>query len=149
VLAERSKNKRETLIVESHDNATEAYSDMRKMMRSRSDLAGVYVSTSNSLPVLKALDADGELGTIPVITTDLFPELADHLRSLAVAATIDQRPRSMGRIAIRALYQYLSDGTAPPKSIELVPHLVMRSNVDLMLQSYGSAPSQDFGIPFD
>jgi LacI family transcriptional regulator len=146
-LAENSKHKREALIVESHDNATQAYSDMRKMMKSRPDLAGVYVSTANSLPVLKALEADGELGKMPIVTTDLFPDLADHLRSQAVAATIDQRPRSMGRIAIRTLYQYLSDGATPPASIELVPQLVIRSNVDLMLKYYGSAPSQDFGIP--
>jgi LacI family transcriptional regulator len=142
VLAGSSKQKREVIIVESHDDATEAYTGMQKILRKQPHLAGVYVSTSNSLPVLKALEADGELGKIPVITTDLFPDLADHLRTRAVAATIDQRPRSMGHIAIRTMYEYLSEGTEPPASIVLSPQLVIRSNVDLMLRHYDAAPSK-------
>jgi hypothetical protein len=32
------------------------------------------------------------------------------------------------------LYQFLADGTCPPPRIKVVPHVVMRSNLDLFLE---------------
>lgn len=57
-------------------------------------ISAVYVTTANSLGVLRAPHDLGLLGSTTVITTDLFPSLATHIESGAVAATIWQRPRS-------------------------------------------------------
>jgi hypothetical protein len=35
---------------------------------------------------------------------------------------------------LQALYQFLLDGTCPATRIHVVPHLVMRSNLDLFLE---------------
>jgi LacI family transcriptional regulator len=45
-----------------------------------------------------------------------------------------QRPISQGRLALQTLHQFLRDGTRPPERIHVVPHLVMRSNLDLFLE---------------
>jgi LacI family transcriptional regulator len=69
-----------------------------------------------------------------VVTTDLFPKLMPWIRQGKVAATVYQRPVSQGRIELQALYQFLVDGTCPPPRMKVVPHLVMRSNLDLFIE---------------
>ena len=68
------------------------------------------------------------------MTTDLFPELVDWIRAGKVAATVYQRPLNQGRLALQALYQFLLHGTRPPSRLRAVPYLVMRSNLDLLLE---------------
>ena len=41
------------------------------------------------------------------------------------------------RLALLALYQFLLDGTRPMARVRVVPHLVMRSNLDLFLERLG------------
>jgi LacI family transcriptional regulator len=99
------------------------------------DLKGIYVSTVNSLPVLRAAHEAGRLqGGLTVVTTDLFPELVAWIRAGKVAATVYQRPLSQGRIALQALYQYLLNGTRPASRLRVPPHVVMRSNLDVFLE---------------
>jgi LacI family transcriptional regulator len=69
-----------------------------------------------------------------VVTTDLFPALVPWIRDGLVAATLYQRPLTQGRLAVRALYAYLLDGTRPPDRLKVMPHVVMRSNLDLVLE---------------
>jgi LacI family transcriptional regulator len=120
--------------VEAHDNERQGYEQALKLMRSFPHLRGIYVSTVNSLPVLRALKEVGRMHEVTVITTDLFPELVPWIRCGAVAATVYQRPQSQGRLAVQALYRYLVEGTAPPEQIKVVPHIVMRSNLDMLLE---------------
>jgi LacI family transcriptional regulator len=125
-------------VVEAHDDAKEAYQKCREVLARSSEVAGVYVTTANSLPVLRALEDEGCLGRVTVITTDLFPALLPHLRSHRVAATIHQRPWTQGRIALQALHRFLAEGVAPPPFIGLSPHIVMRSNLRHFLDRIGS-----------
>jgi hypothetical protein len=37
-------------------------------------------------------------------------------------------------MALNAMQQYLTDGSVPPSRLKVVPHLVMRSNLDLLLE---------------
>jgi len=120
-------------IVEAHDDEREAYRGAVAVLRERADLRAVYVSTVNSLPVLHAAEHEGRLPSLAIVATDLFPELVVRFRSGAVAATVYQRPLTQGRMALDALYQFLLTGTRPPERIHIVPHLVMRSNLDLIL----------------
>ena len=130
-------------VVEAHDDAKEAYQKCREVLARSSEISGVYVATANSLPVLRALEDEGRLGQVTVITTDLFPGLLPHIRSHRVAATIHQRPWTQGRIAFQALHRFLSEGVAPPPLIGLSPHVVMRSNLKHFLHRVGSGPEQD------
>ncbi len=124
----------EVQVVEAHDDEREAFILTRDLLRARPGLSAIYVSTANSLPVLHAVEKAGRSGRLPVITTDLFPELVPLIRSGAVAATMYQRPLSQGRIAFEALYRFVIEGKCPPGSLKLVPHVVMSSNLDLILE---------------
>src|SRR5262249_47515640 len=107
------------------------------------------VSTVNSLPVLRAAEEEGRLPGLTVVTTDLFPELVERIRSGSIAATVYQRPLSQGRLALQALYQFLLNGDCPSARIHVVPHLVMRRNRDLFLESprVDLDPSREWAAP--
>jgi LacI family transcriptional regulator len=120
-------------IVEARDEE-EADRRTREVLRAYPNLKGLYVSTSNSIPILRAAQELGDLARLTVVTTDLFPELADWIRSGRVAATVYQRPVTQGRIALHSLVRYLQDGVTPPAAIRVAPHLMMRSNLDLELE---------------
>lgn len=121
-------------VVEAHDDETEAYQKCREVLASIPDAAGVYVSTANSLPVMRALEDGGRSGSLSVITTDLFPALARFIETGRVAATIYQRPWVQGQIAFQAVYKFLVKGVKPSPVINLSPHIVMRSNLKLFLE---------------
>ena len=122
-------------VVEAHDDERVGYRRALAVLDAYPDLKGIYVSTVNSMPVLRAVEHKGRAGRISIVTTDLFPALVPHIREGRVAATIYQRPLSQGRLALQALYQYLLDGTRPPTRIKVPPHVVMRSNLELLLQN--------------
>jgi LacI family transcriptional regulator len=120
--------------IEDHDIEAEAYVKCRKLFQAQPDLAGVYVTTEASMPVLNAARDEGMLDRLAVITTDLFPGLVQEIRSGAVAATIHQRPRTQGVMAFRVLHDFLVDGQTPATQLTLAPHLVMRGTLDFFLQ---------------
>jgi LacI family transcriptional regulator len=116
--------------IEAHDDEEFAYGAAQATLKERPDLAAIYVSTANSVPVLKAVEESGR-EDLTIITTDLFPELVPHIRNGRVLATIYQRPRTQGRLAFQSLRQFLLEGTCPPPRMRLAPHIVMRSNLPL------------------
>jgi LacI family transcriptional regulator len=120
--------------IEDHDTESEAYDKCRVLFLANPDLAGLYITTEASIPVIQAAKDAGMLGRLSIITTDLFPKLAEELGAGSVAATIYQRPRTQGRLAFQVLYNHLADGRTPPRAqVTLVPHLVMRGNLDYFL----------------
>ncbi len=121
-------------MVEAHDDERAGYRQALAVLDQHPHLAGLYVSTVNSMPVLKAIDRRKRAGTIAVVTTDLFPALVPRIRKGEVAATIYQRPVSQGRLALHALYRFLIEGVRPPAHIKVIPHVVMQSNLDQLLE---------------
>jgi LacI family transcriptional regulator len=134
--------------IEDHDIESEAYDKCRTLFRTQPDLAGVYVTTEASIPVLNAARDAGVLDRLTVITTDLFPALVDEIRSGAVAATIYQRPRTQGVMAFRVLHGFLIDGECPSFQVTLAPHLVMRGNLDFFLQRQSFETGSQAVSPF-
>lgn len=120
--------------VEAHDDPQEARIKSRQFLLENPGLAGIYVSTANSIPVLEAVDELGLAGKIVIITTDLFPSLATYIRSRKVAATIHQRPFEQGQIAFKSLYRFLVEGHCPSPNIKLAPEIVIKSNLDIYLE---------------
>jgi len=121
-------------VIEDHDIESEAYRKSRELFERHPDLAGIYVTTEASIPVLNAARDAQKLDQITFITTDLFPALVPEIRSGSVAATIYQRPRTQGRMAFRVLHEFLVEGECPSFQVTLAPHLVMRGNLDFFLQ---------------
>lgn len=127
--------------VEDHDVEKEAYRKCRKLFEEHPDLAGMYITTEASIPALRAACDAKILDQLTIITTDLFPDLVPYIRSGAVVATIYQRPRAQGQMALRLLHEFLSEGGRRSNQVSLAPHLVMRGNLDFFLsrQSLESA----------
>lgn len=117
--------------IETHESAKSAYENAVKLLEAQKNLAGVYISTANSLPVLQAIKELRKPGSIQVIATDLYPELASLIESGYVAASLYQRPFTQGRMAFELLHNYLSSGEEPKKVTRLAPHIVLRSNLSL------------------
>jgi len=126
-------------IVQAHDDPDEAYRSVCECLSTVRDLQSVYVSTANSLRVLRALKEARRLHELSVIVTDLFPELIPYLREGSILGTVYQRPQTQGRMAFRALYEFLVDGKCPPPRLRLAPHLVSRSNIALYLEILSSS----------
>ena len=120
--------------IEDHGIEIEAYSKSRKLFEEYPNLAGVYVTTEASIPVLKAARDTNLLPGLTFITTDLFPDLVPQIRSGAVAATIYQRPRAQGEMAFRMLHRFLVERGSSSDQLALAPHLVMRGNLDFFLR---------------
>jgi len=78
--------------IEDHDIESEAYDKCRTLFVAHPDLAGIYVTTEASMPVVEAAKDAQLLDRLTIIATDLFPALVDQIRGSKVAATIYQRP---------------------------------------------------------
>jgi LacI family transcriptional regulator len=122
-------------VVEAHDDKREAFVRTQQLLQKVRGVTSIYVSTSNSLPVIRAVQQAERLGKVDIVTTDFFPELEPLIRSGAVAATMYQRPLSQGRIAFEALYRFVVEGKCPPASFKLIPHVAMSSNLDRILEN--------------
>src|SRR4029453_935814 len=58
-------------VVESHDHEPEAYEKCRKLLASTTDIAGVYVTTANSIPGMRAVEGGGLGCAVTVIPPGL------------------------------------------------------------------------------
>jgi LacI family transcriptional regulator len=117
-----------------HEDETEAYDQGRRLLKDHPDLNGLYISTANSLPVLQGLEDDGHLNNLTIITTDLFPRLIPHIENGNVIATLYQRPRAQGQLALRMLHDFLVEGRCPAHQVRFAPHLIMKSNLSFFLR---------------
>ncbi len=134
--------------VEDHDVDKEAYRKCRRLFEQHPELTGVYVTTEASIPVLKAACDAKLLDRLTIITTDLFPDLVPFIRSGAVVATIYQRPRAQGQMALRMLHEFLAEGGGRRSNqVALAPHLVMRGNLDFFLQRQLQESKKDKAQP--
>jgi LacI family transcriptional regulator len=125
--------------IEDHDVESEAYDKCRKLFASHPDLAGIYITTEASMPVVQAARDAQILDRLTIIATDLFPALIEQIRGGKVAAAIYQRPHTQGRLAFRVLQEFLVYGRCPAFRITLAPHLIMLGNLDFFLQKQASA----------
>src|ERR1700721_1486246 len=118
-------------VVESHESAQEALRQTRNLLKRNPEVAGIYVSTANSLPVLRVLEEQHLLGKVEVLCTDLFPELIPLLEGGLILATLYQRPFAQGKTAFEILLRYLGERGRPGRGRRLAPHTIFRSNLPL------------------
>ena len=69
------------VVVETHESPEDAYRQTLAFLRGKTRPDALYISTANSLPVLRALEEHKLLGRVQVVTTDLFHELIPILES--------------------------------------------------------------------
>ncbi len=78
-------------VVEAHDDEREDIGERWSCCAGISGSRG-YVSTVNSLPVVRAVEREDRLRDVTLVTTDLFAELVASIRAGKVIATVYQRP---------------------------------------------------------
>lgn len=120
-------------VVESHESPEDAYRQSMTLLKAKARPDAIYISTANSLPVLRALEELRLLGRVQVIATDLFPELVPLVESGKVLATLYQRPEAQGKTAFESLIAHLTDKTKPVKVHRFAPHIILRSNLPLFI----------------
>ena len=118
-------------VVESHESADDAYRQSIALLKSKTRPDAIYISTANSLPVLRALEELRLLGLVQVIATDLYPELVPLLESGRVLATLYQRPEAQGKTALETLIAHLTDKNKTVRVHRFAPHIILRSNLSL------------------
>jgi LacI family transcriptional regulator len=133
--------------IESHEQPKAAYHQAAALLSRKPYPLGIYISTANSIPVLRALEEKNLLGKVQVIATDLFPELVPYIESGKILATLYQRPFAQGKTALELLLRYLLDGVTPEPCTRLAPHIILRSN--LALFAYYLAESGDSAISIE
>jgi LacI family transcriptional regulator len=121
-------------VVRTPDDEREAQRQARAVLLAHPELKGLYISSGDSLSVVRAAEQARRLAGLSVVTTDLSPGIVDWIRAGTVAATVDRRPLTQGHVAIRLLYQFLQHRQPPPAAQRVVPEVVMGSNLDLVLE---------------
>jgi LacI family transcriptional regulator len=99
----------------------------KKMLIEHDDIAGIFVSTANSVPVCEQIAASGQ--PIQIVAMDVFDEVEAYLRRGVISALLYQQPRDQGYIALWNMVKFL-DGYTEPKDVIIQPQVVMRSNID-------------------
>ena len=114
-------------VIEGREHEEQTYKKVLRLLNSEQTLAGIYVTTVNSLPVCRALKETGSAGRVKLVTTDLFPEMIPFFQDRTITASIYQQPYEQGRKAVRLLVDYLAAQAPIPESSTLSPSIVMAS----------------------
>lgn len=118
-------------VLEAHESEQESYRKTCRLLARHKQLAGIYVSTVNCLPVCRAVRENRRGGETRLITTDLFPQMVPHLKRGTILASIYQDPFLQGQTAVRMLVDHLLHGAAIPRTHYLNPGVVLQTNLHL------------------
>lgn len=127
-------------VIEAHDDELIAFERVLALLRHKTGISGLYVSTANCLPVCHALAAQGLLGKVRLITTDLFPEMVPYFRKGGISASIYQRPYNQAQIALRIAVNYILHRRPLLASHCLSPQIVMNANLHLFRETHRLSP---------
>jgi LacI family transcriptional regulator len=127
--------------IEGFEDEEEIRKKTVKLLRSCDDLAGIYISTVNCMPVCQAVEAAGKSGKIRIISTDVFPEVMPFFIRNTLSAAIYQNPYRQGQLALQLILDHFVTGTPFPLSLHLNPVIALRSNLTLFREMRGAAES--------
>lgn len=96
-----------------------------------SNIDGIYISSANSMPIIRYLENNGLAGQVKVIASDVFDELNVYLENGTVHATIYQDPFLQGYNAFEQLYYHIAELKPVPSHVLATPQIVLRSNLSL------------------
>jgi LacI family transcriptional regulator len=122
-------------IIEGHEDETEVFEKCVEILNREPTLAGLYVSTVNSLPVCRALQKTGRAGKVRLVATDLFAEAIPFFHNRTISASLHQRPYRQGQLAVRMIMDHFVNGLEFPPVRHLSPAVVMRSNLGLFRET--------------
>ena len=115
-------------VYETQDEPEVAYYLTCKVLREIHDIGGIYVATGNSVAVCKCIAEHNMAGKVKVIATDIFPDIAVYVEQGIIHGLIYQDPVTQGRIAVKVIYEHLTQRKVCEQNIFVQPQLVLRSN---------------------
>lgn len=114
-----------------YDNSEVAYESTRRLLTVRPELGAIYVNTSNSSGVIRAVREMGREGDIVLITSDYNDELRECIQSGMVAASIFQNQYEQGRRGLHSLFEMLANGASVEDVVMISPEIILSSNLEL------------------
>ncbi len=94
------------------------------------ELRGLFISSANSIPIIEELIRLERIGQVQVIASDLYPDIARHLETGAIQATIFKNLYQQAKSAFEALYYYISGAVDRPEDIFAIPQIVIKGNLE-------------------
>ena len=118
-----------TEIYDTKDRAECAEELIQEAFSEHPDLAAIYASSANSIPICRYLEEHGLSNKIVFVASDVFDELYPYIENGTVNATIYQDPFRMGYDALDLLYHAIADGKTVNRCICSTPRIVLSSNL--------------------
>jgi LacI family transcriptional regulator len=122
-------------VIEDHESEEESFQKCCRMLEERKTIAGLYVSTANSLPVCRAVTTLNLSQKIKLIASDLFLEMTPYFDMGVIAASIYARPFAQGRLAVRLIVEHLLYGRRIRSKYYVPPQVVTRSTMHLFREA--------------
>ena len=114
-------------VCEAQDDPKVAYQLTLNLLRRHPETKLIYVATGNSIAVCEAICECGKQDSVRVIATDLPQDLKDYVKSGMVIGVLGQHMYRQGEVAVRTLYNYLTEGVLAEDEIKIAPDLMLRS----------------------
>lgn len=119
-------------VYETREEPDRAYALAQRMCEEHPEVRSVYVAIDNSSPeICRCLLDRGMAGAIKVVATGVFPEIAALMQRGAIQCSLFQNTAEQGRLAVRILFDYLTEGKRPEREVLVPPFIALRSNLDL------------------
>lgn len=117
-------------VYETQDRSENAYPVTRTMLAEHPDIGGIYAATDNSAGICRYCRENNIAGRVKLVTTGIFKEARENIDNGTAQFSLYQRMRHQGRIAARALYEYIAEGRAPLEEILVPPLVALRNTID-------------------
>lgn len=125
------KNGKVAEVIQGHDDPILTYRMVEGLLDREPQLAGIYVTTANCMPVCHSLSSRELVGKTVLITTDLFPQMRAFLENGTISASFYQQPFRLGQQAMHVLIDMLVFDKAIEPSYRLSPEIVLASNMHM------------------
>ena len=116
-------------VYDTRDDPEYAREMVIKAFEEHPDIAAIYASSANSLPICQYLEDTHTSKSIAFVASDVFPDLHKYIENGYIDATIYQEPYEMGYIAFNKLFHVLADNETVTGRIMSTPRVVMASNL--------------------
>lgn len=114
-----------------YDDPEMAYRLVKNLLRESSSIRGVYSSTATTAPICRSVCDLGMEKDVRVIGTEITKNTFEYIENGAMMATLFQDPLRQGKLAVRAMYEYIMHVyTDHPRVIRIDPAIVLRGNLD-------------------
>lgn len=115
-------------VCEAFDDPKEALPAAKRLFQAHPDIAGLYIGTENVLGILDYLEKSGRKGKVKVVATGISEPVAKGIRTGLVQASIHQRQRFQGRLAVNTLFNLLETGVKMNQETLVAPQILFPGN---------------------